>query len=223
VIRATRARPGGAGRRGIVKCIQGTGTIGSVGKLVGKRNNRPPRLVVIREPSGRLSRSGRGGEEPDFSPAAVRRLRDAALAKMTDQRWGSSLGQLYLAGKLDEALLLAGERWAELAEQYYAAINAPRGARSACLERGSLAASPDPDSEAGRRHAVHDRGVIRKMLEAHGCLTAAGLLGERIVRAVCERNESAPAFELVNLERGLGLLADFWRLTARHNDGRLSK
>lgn len=171
------------------------------------KNKRKPRLFVLREPSGRMTRSG---NETEPAPVAVKRLRDAALRGTADQRWATELGRLYLDGRINEAMLLAGERWASIVRDYLEAIGAPADMRSGALERGSIASPPDPDSERGQLMARRDRAAVRAMQEAHAVLCAAGKLAERAVRATCERNESVAGFDLVNLVRGLGFLNELW-------------
>ncbi len=66
-----------------------------------------PMLSVAREPNGRRSRV-LTRSAPQFAPTEVKRLRDAALAGMQNPEWGSELGRLLLAGKLEASFTLRG-------------------------------------------------------------------------------------------------------------------
>ena len=77
-----------------------------------------------REPSGRLSRATMDAIDA-VSPAAAKRLRDAALQKHADPLWGSEIGRLFLCHKLTAAQFEAAKRWQRLAVEYYLAIGAP--------------------------------------------------------------------------------------------------
>src|SRR5262245_23629179 len=106
-----------------------------------------PMLSVAREPSGRRARAG---GEPALAPAQVRRLRDAALAGLQREEWGSELGRLLLTGRIGAELYAAGRRWAECTACYAAALGAPPPQPApARFERANAAAPPDPASEAG--------------------------------------------------------------------------
>jgi hypothetical protein len=165
-------------------------------------------LSVVREPNGRVARDKR-----EFPPAQVRRLRDAALLKMADARWGTELGRLYLGEKIDDAMFAAGERWAELSRRYRAATLTPRELQSAALERGSLGTAPDPDSEAGVVVVLRDKGTVISWKRAHAVLCGAGLLAEHAVRSATERNDAVAEFEFQHLRAGLAALTKFWRFT----------
>jgi hypothetical protein len=94
-----RERAGQAGDRGestaVTEAIMTTGAL-ELGKHTGRRKSSGPR-----EASGRLSRSLRD-ELGGYPPAAVKRLADAAIWNKMDLEWGTPIGQLFLAGKLDE-------------------------------------------------------------------------------------------------------------------------
>jgi hypothetical protein len=145
----------------------------------------------------------------------VKRLRDAALAGLQSEEWGSELGRLFLAGKIGPDLYAAGRRWMECAAHYRAALGAPLPhPRAVPLERGNASAAPDPDSEAGRRQAARELAAMRELREAQAVLRDAGVLAERVVRSVCEHDQAAcGAREHDALARGLQSLARFWRMT----------
>ena len=75
-----------------------------------------------REPNGRLSRAG---ETKEFAPTLVKRLRDAAVARMDDAAWGSELGRLFLTHHIEAPLYAAGRKWAELVARHHIAMAAP--------------------------------------------------------------------------------------------------
>lgn len=185
---------------------------------MGKKKHRKVKIVPVREPSGRPSRAG---EEREFAPAAVKRLAHAAVHQMELQRWGTELGRLFLAHKITIGMLVAGERWRDMAARYHQAIDAPPSSPQPCnLERGSKGSPPDPDSADGRARTATDRKGVKDMREAHAVLMGAGKLSERMVRAVCERDEICPGYELANLVRGLGWLEQNWQLTGDPRIGR---
>lgn len=170
------------------------------------------KLVLIREPNGRASRSA---EEKETAPAQVRRLRDAALAGMADEQWGTELGRLFLAGQITPPMYAAGKKWAERARRYQSAINCPPASPKSCAaEDGGFSEPPDPDSVRGEEVASSDSLAVRAFQEAHAILCAAGLLAERAVRGVCERDEvMAGDIHRAALHRGLHWLVDYWGLT----------
>lgn len=183
---------------------------------MAKSKRRKVRLVVVREKNGRISRSGEAKELP---AVAIKRLRNAALAGMADARWSTELGRLYLSEKIKEHMFIAGERWAETAKRYDQAVAAPSPTpRSANLERGAQAHDPDPDSEAGAQIIQHDQLIIAAFNKAHKALVEAGKLAEKVVRALCERDEFIAEYELPHLVNGLTALAAHWRLTPGGRD-----
>lgn len=172
------------------------------------------KLSLTREPNGRRARAGKG---PEPAPTHVKRLRDAALAGMQNEEWGSELGRLFLAGKIGPELYAAGRRWTACVARYRAALNAPPADPPAIpFERSATTAPPDPASEPGRRQAASDIAAVREMREAQAALHDAGALAERVVRCVCEQDQvPCGARELEALGHGLLALAQFWRMTRR--------
>ena len=179
------------------------------------RNSRPM-LSVAREPSGRRSRVVTRST-PQFAPTEVKRLRDAALAGMQNPEWGSELGRLLLAGKVEPELYAAGQHWAECATRYRHALDAPRpNAPPARFEPKSPAAAVDPASAAGQKQTAREVAAIVALQEAHAALRTAGVLAERVVRRVCEHDEAVcGTSEFVALRRGLLALALFWGMMRR--------
>jgi hypothetical protein len=169
------------------------------------------KLSVAREPSGRRSRAG---SEPELAPTQVKRLRDAALAGVQAEEWGSELGRLLLAGKIRAEHYAAGRRWAECVTRYRAALGAPPPHPPPIpFERSSATAPPDPASEPGQRQAAHEVAAVRELRDALAVLRGTGALAERVVRRVCEQDEAPCGMrELEALALGLLGLARFWRM-----------
>ena len=179
------------------------------------RDTRPI-LSVAREPSGRRSRAITRSA-PQFAPTEVKRLRDAALAGMQNPEWGSELGRLLLAGKVEPELYAAGQHWAERATRYRHALDAPRpNPPPARFEPKSPAAAVDPASALGQKQTAREVAAIGALQEAHAALRTAGVLAERVVRRVCEHDEAVcGTSEFVALRRGLLALALFWGMMRR--------
>jgi len=175
-----------------------------------------PMLSVAREPSGRRSRAVTRSA-PQFAPTEVKRLRDAALAGMQNPEWGSELGRLLLASKVEPELYAAGQHWAERATRYRHALDAPRpNPPPARFEPKSPAAAVDPASALGQMQTAREVPAIVALQEAHAALRTAGVLAERVVRRVCEHDEAVcGTSEFVALRRGLLALALFWGMMRR--------
>src|SRR5690348_5768965 len=116
-----------------------------------------------RTPSGRHSRAG----ERETAPAAIKRLREAALRQMADPQWGTELGRLNLEGAITDAMYAAGKRWAEYAAKYQGAIGV-FPVRS--VQPRSFAHPPDPDSDTGREIAKREAENAEKFFAAHAVL-----------------------------------------------------
>jgi hypothetical protein len=158
-----------------------------------------------REPNGRYSRSERPKE---FPPAAVMRLRQAALSEVRHAEWGSQIGMLFLWTRIDALEYSAAKRWYEQAAKHHHAIGC-HTVRSMQLERGVQAHPPDPDSERGREQAEKERrdrvryeGALR-VLEASGCRST-------VDRVVLQDEAPAGVEEMARLKRGLQTLAGHW-------------
>jgi hypothetical protein len=175
---------------------------------------RKTALSILREPNGRPSRAN---PERELAPAQIKRLRDAALAGLQHEEWGSELGRLWLAGKIEAVLYMAGRRWSECVADYHAALSAPPPNPIAVpLERSSRAAAVDANSERGRALAKRERAAIRQFREAHAVLRSAGGLAERVVRSVCEQDQApGGVHELQALEEGLRCLARSWHMVGK--------
>lgn len=172
--------------------------------IVGRRKS-----MAIREPNGRIQR-----EAQLPPPSEVRRLRDAALSGMRDPTWGTELGRLYLAGKITAIMYAAGKKWGELSSLYSQALQSPcPDPKAICLDRSGGERS-DPDSYEGRKEARRHERAVTSFIDAHAALKTASAAAERIVRSICERDQTILGHEnLILLNRGLNALSSFWGLT----------
>ena len=185
-----------------------------------------PRLVCLREPNGRRSRSAakalarqvEAETRPEglISPLEVRRFWVKAAGHARLEAFGLPVGQLALSGKLEPAQYSAARSWAKLAARYRLAIEAPRTPRSAVLER---IGSRSVGAAAAPGDAV-DKAVIDRFLAARGVLLARGWSVERTVRECCEELGRLPAGyeELMRLREGLSALARLWRIKGHIED-----
>lgn len=178
-------------------------------------------LVPVREPTGRLSRASQSAVDA-VSPSEAKRLMDAAIAGMRGPEWGTEIGRLYLAGKIDAVTFEAGKRWGRLVVAYHRALGAkPPYPRTMTFDRVDPSPEPDTESNEGKRRDGESRSIIGDMREAHAVLIGAGMMAERAVRSVCEENEvPAGIIGIDNLKRGLEWLATHWGLysVSRKND-----
>jgi len=159
------------------------------------------KAMARREGSGKIRRP------PTLpSPIEVVRLRDAALMGLRDAVWGSSLGWLFLNGKINASEFAAGKHWLVLATNYASALQAPRQPGTAKLDAMG-GTPPDPDSDAGQKQARREVSAIADYLEALAVLKRypGTVLAE--VQAVCEQG-SVPGgiVELHRLRTGLTAL-----------------
>lgn len=178
---------------------------------VGMARNRKNRLIVSREPNGRPSRSE---DEREFSPTQVRRLRDAAMRGLRDEEWGTELGRYYLENSITSEMYAAGKWWAEKAARYANSIDVPGNIKAVSFQRGSLGTPPDPDSDKGREVVTRDQIAAMEFNEAHSVLCQAGAIAERVVRNLCERDESPTGhLEFYCLRLGLNMIAKYRDLT----------
>jgi hypothetical protein len=129
---------------------------------------------------------------------------------MRDPVWATTLGYLYLAGKVTGSQFAAGKRWADLARDYSAASQSPKTPQSANLDpKGGT--PPDPDSPTGAREARREAHVLHQYIAGLGIINLAGAPARRAVEAVCEQGQvPAGHVQLEALGRGLSALAAFW-------------
>lgn len=166
--------------------------------------------MATREPNGKPSRAG---QEREFPPTQIKRLRDAAMAGLRDSEWGTELGRLLLNGVITDSMYAAGKRWAEQAARYNGVIGV-FPLKSASAEGGSWSHQPDPDSPRGRAIAAQERNAMERYFEAEAVLISGGPGVRVTVRRVCEEGEVLGGYsEVLALRIGLLKLSDHWGLT----------
>ena len=164
------------------------------------------KLLRKREPNGRYQRPSK--QEQEFAPAAIVRLRNAAINAVLPAEWGSVAGQMFLTGRISATEYSCTKRWHALATKYHHALGC-HGMKSAQMER-SHSHPPDPDSDEGRlqaRREARDRSRYEaacRVLEAIGCRSA-------VDRCVLEDQAPAGIEELERLKKGLAALAAHWK------------
>ena len=110
---------------------------------------------------------------PEFPPAQVKRLRDAAMAGLRDPEWGTELGRLYLEGTITAAMYAAGKDWREKAARYVSSLG-HFPVRSILVENRGGSLPPDPDTPEGRKRARREADAMERFFEAHHVLLGAG-------------------------------------------------
>lgn len=143
-----------------------------------------------REPNGRIDRKA---EEANYSPAAVKRLTDSAVASAHDPRLGTVLGRMLLVGDINARQAGAGWQWAEIAFEYYQAIGAtPLHIRPITLERGAKGEAPDLDTPAGEAMSERDKRAVKRFERAFVVLQSQGHDAATLCRRLCEGRGIAP-------------------------------
>jgi hypothetical protein len=145
-----------------------------------------------------------------MSPAEVRRMAEAAQAGLRDAMWGTTIGRLYLTGKVSASEYGAAKRWVELVAGYSTACQSPQPPRTAVLD--ATGGTPiDPDSISGIKQARQHERATASYLPGRHALRLAGPTAERVVGDVVELGQ-APAGqgELEALRTGLQSLSRWW-------------
>jgi hypothetical protein len=143
-----------------------------------------------REPNGRPSRAE---QERVYSPAAIKRMTDAAVMSAHDARLGTVLGRMLLAGDITPRQAGAGWQWAEIAFEYYQAIGAtPLHVKAAGFERGAKGEAPDLDTPAGEAMSERDKRTVRRFDRAFVVLQSQGAESATTCRRLCEGRGIAP-------------------------------
>ena len=154
------------------------------------------------------------------APAAIRRLREAALAGMQDSRWGTEAGRLLLLGRLTDKQYEAGCRWMTLYQRASSAMQSRPHVLSASDYNRSSGAASDPDSERGIEEAKRHLKDMETYQKALVKLAAHGPITNRALVTVFERNEML-ADNLKFLTCGLDTLAEFFGLTTERKSAPL--
>jgi hypothetical protein len=166
----------------------------------------------------RLARREIAPDAP-ISPLELHRLAGDLSSRARLEQFGTPVGRLLIAGKIEASHYAAARAWDRLAARYLAAIRAPAPSPpSTRLEPPGISAGTTP----GRmipgaddiRQAV-DRIAQARFSDALRLLNQGGVERTRIVRQVCEGNGCYPVGyqELLLLRAGLSALARHWRLT----------
>lgn len=170
--------------------------------------------MAMREPSGKVSRSG--AELRGVSPAEVRRLRDAALRNQRLAHYGTEYGRLFLEDKITAAMFMAAQRWCEMADAAHRALLSQGLPTHSPFAGGGHGMKADPDSDEGRKEAVRDQRTLERMDQALAILQGAGAQVVRAVRDICEDGNAPVGFQQIQaLSVGLTKLSEFFGITAK--------
>lgn len=155
-------------------------------------------------------------EESPASPAAIRRLRDAALMGMADPQWGTMAGLFYLSKRIDDAEYAAAKRFGDLHSQYISVIGGPRAPKTSTGERQSPSAQIDVDSELGEAEAVRHRVIMTSYHDAHTALLMVCPSVEADLIRFCAVPGESPAGHaaMIKVKDGLKALASLWKVRA---------
>lgn len=167
------------------------------------------RKIGERFPSGQIRPDDDGP-----SPAAVKRLRSAALLGMTDAQWGSIAGLYYLSKKIDDAEYQAAKRFGDLHSQYISVIGGPRPPKTSTGEIPAKVAQIDVDTVVGIEQADRHIAVMTKYNEAHGVLLMVGPTVEAdIIRFCSHPGETPNGYDgMIRVKNGLKALAELWKV-----------
>ena len=179
-----------------------------------------PRKPGKRSPCGRIVADER---EAGYSPSISKRLRDAAARGMADPSWGTALGQLLMAGKINHDEHMAGLKWDELHREYLRSIEPPADGTSKPIGEPRKGEPPHEDSEAGAKAEKRRKRIKLDYERAEVVLEAVvGMQGLNIVTALCVgagRNPDTYA-ALLTAKKGLNALSALWQLGRRTQDRR---
>lgn len=169
------------------------------------------RKVGERFPAGQIR-----PEEPSASPAAIRRLRDAALAGMADPQWGTMAGLFYLSKRIDDTEYAAAKRFGDLHSQYISVIGGPRHPKTSTGERQSPSAQIDVDTEMGEAEAVRHRIIMTNYHDAHmALLMVCPSVEADLIRFCSVPGESPSGYAaVIRVKNGLKALASLWKVKA---------
>lgn len=143
-----------------------------------------------REPNGRIDRKEK---ETVYSPAAVKRLTESAVAFAHDPKFGTVLGLLLLKGDINARQAGAGWQWAEIAHEYYSAIGATSlHVKAISYERGAKGEAPDLESPAGEAMTERDKRAVKRFERAFLVLQSQGHNAMTLCRRLCEGRGIAP-------------------------------
>lgn len=170
------------------------------------------RKMGERFPSGQIR-----PEDDGPSPAAVKRLRGAALLGMADAQWGSIAGLYFLSKKIDESEYQAAKRFGDLHSQYISVIGGPRAPKTSTGEIPSKGVQVDVDTELGRQQADKHISVMTKYNEAHTALLMVSPMAENDIIRFCSMPGEAPSGHegMMRVKSGLKSLAELWNIIVK--------
>lgn len=163
----------------------------------------------LRTASGQLSRAKKAIYH-ETDPARLVRMRDAALTSVSNQLWGTQIGQMHLRGIINAVQLSAGQKWFALLEAYKQAIGAKSIAPQS-LEIGRGSSEPDTETERGRNLAAREQAITaeyNKVLQSIG----SGSDRDKALRRLAD-DKALDFEERRHAILGLDLLAEIYRLT----------
>lgn len=148
----------------------------------------------------------RAREQQKPSPTEVKRLQAAALMGLRDSVWGSTLGLMFLNGKLTHGEFDAGARWSELMHDFRMTLGGPQHARTVNMQRTGQSFNVKDSEERDTRvraeyeaalRALTDAGTYKRGREAllHTCELGLFPVGQR---------------QLDDLTGALRVLEKFW-------------
>lgn len=162
-----------------------------------------------RFPSGQI----RPEEQPP-SPAAIRRLRNAALMGMADQQWGTMAGLFFLSKKIDEVEYETAKRFGDLHSRYVSVIGGPRPPKTSTGERPARAMQIDVDTEQGEAEAKRHVAILTSYNDAYSLLQSIGPSTEADMIRFCSVPGESPSGHagLLRIKDGLRALAGLWNV-----------
>lgn len=153
-------------------------------------------------------------EEKSASPAAIRRLRDAALMGMADPQWGTVAGLFFLNKLIDEVEYEAAKRFGDLHAQYISVIGGPRPPKTSTGERPARSAQIDVDTELGEAEAKRHVAILTSYNEVHLALKMIDPATEADLIRFCSVPGESPAGHaaMLRLKDGLKSIASIWKV-----------
>ena len=149
------------------------------------------------------------------SPAAIKRLRVAAMMGMCDPQWGSVAGLCYLQKMIDDIEYEAAKRFGDLHAQYIGVIGGPRQPKTSTGERPARSMEVDVDTEQGDREAKRHIAVMTRYNDAHTALLMVSPATEADLIRFCSMPGESPVGHegMIRVRNGLRTLATLWKIT----------
>lgn len=145
--------------------------------------------MAPRQPDGSVVRH-RDDQPSGYAPTLVKRLTDAAVRRMADPFWGTSLGYAYLRGQITAQQCSAGRAWHEARSHYLMAICSPApDPQPASIEGPRGGEPPDPDSFRGVMMHRRDLAAMRRYERLEMTLAGCGEWISTMTRRLAESRE----------------------------------